>query len=173
MNTLMERKQDESTKPEVHVISAHEGHSYWMVGDLNTIQLGSKETDGALAWLETLVIPQGGPPPHIHHREDELFYILSGEVTFYADGQQRIATEGTLIYIPRGTVHYFKNTGLHSARMITLYVGAGMEGFFAEVGVPPMLNENAQPAPFTPERKKKFLEAAPKYGLEFLAERSS
>jgi mannose-6-phosphate isomerase-like protein (cupin superfamily) len=168
MNTSIERRNYEADKLEVKAVSAHEGQPYWMVGDLNTVKLGGNDTGGNLAWLETLVIPQGGPPPHIHHREDELFYMLSGEVTFYTGGEQTQAKEGTLIYIPKGTLHNFKNTGLHNARMITLYVGAGMEGFFAEVGVPPTLNENAQPAPFTPERKKQFLEAAPKYGLEFL-----
>jgi mannose-6-phosphate isomerase-like protein (cupin superfamily) len=171
MSTLMERKNYEANKPEVQIIPAQEGQPYWMVGDLNTVKLGGKETNGKLAWLETLVVPQGGPPPHIHHREDELFYVLSGEVTFYTDGEQTLAKEGALIYIPRGTVHNFKNTGLHNAQMITLYVGAGMEGFFEEVGVPPSLNENSQPTSFTPERKEQFLEVAPKYALEFLVER--
>jgi mannose-6-phosphate isomerase-like protein (cupin superfamily) len=155
------------SKPEVQVITANEGKPYWMVGDLNTVKLGGKETNGALAWLETLVIPDGGPPPHIHHREDELFYVLSGEVTFYAGGKQRLAKQGTLIYIPKGTVHSFKNTGRDVARMITLYVGAGMEGFFSEVGVPTFISDTT-PAPFTEERLERFLSAAPKYGLEFI-----
>jgi mannose-6-phosphate isomerase-like protein (cupin superfamily) len=152
---------------QVFVIKANEGKPYWMVGDLNTVKLGSKETDGALAWLETVVVPDGGPPPHIHHREDELFYVLSGEVTFYADGEQRLAKAGTLIYIPKGTVHHFKNTGKDFARMITLYVGAGMEGFFDEVGVATSIDDTT-PAAFTNERLEQFLSAAPKYGLEFI-----
>jgi mannose-6-phosphate isomerase-like protein (cupin superfamily) len=172
MSKLLARTPDETNQPKVQVVERSEGQTYWMVGDLNTVKLGDKETHGALAWLETLVVPQGGPPPHIHHREDELFYLLSGEVTFYAGSEQTLAKEGTLIYIPKGTVHNFKNTGSNSARMITLYIGAGMEGFFAEVGVPPTLNESTSPAPFTPQREKQFLEAAPKYGLEFLLDRS-
>lgn len=170
MNRVLESPNRTSNKPTVRVVQANEGHPYWMVGDLNTVKLGSKETNGALAWLETLIVTQGGPPPHIHHREDELFYVLSGEVTFYADGEQTLANEGTLIYVPKGTVHQFKNTASSVAQMITLYIGAGIEGFFTEVGVPPLLNENAQPALFTSERKKEFLDAAPKYGLEFIVE---
>lgn len=165
MNTVIEKTSYEPRNPEVQVIAPNEGQAYWMVGDLETIKLSSKETNGALAWLESFVVPEGGPPPHIHHHEDELFYMLSGEITFYAGGKTVLAKPGTLVYIPKGTVHNFKNTSPNDARMIAVFVGGGVEGFFSEVGIATTIDSTA-PAPFTDERREQFLKIAPKYAIE-------
>jgi len=52
------------------------GKSLWVLGDLYTFKVVGEETGGAIAVLEVQVQPQNGPPPHIHHREDETFYVL-------------------------------------------------------------------------------------------------
>lgn len=165
MNTVIEKTSYESRNPEVKVVAPNEGRAYWMVGDLNTIKLGSKETNGALAWLETFVVPEGGPPPHIHHREDKLFYVMAGEVTFYLGSEEHVAKARTLVYVPKGTVHSYINTGMRVAKMITLFVGGGAEGFFTEAGVATTI-ESTVPAPFTDERRERFINVAAKYGTE-------
>jgi mannose-6-phosphate isomerase-like protein (cupin superfamily) len=167
MNTTTEKIAYEPSNPKVQVITPSEGRPYWMVGDLETIKLSSKETNGALAWLESFVVPKGGPPPHIHHHEDELFYVLSGELTFYAGDKTVPVQAGTLVYIPKGTLHYFKNTSSSNARMIAVFVGGGVEDFFAEVGVAAAIDSTVA-APFTEKRKEQFLKIAPKYGIEVL-----
>ena len=65
-----------------------------VVSDRDTLKVGGDETGGALVLLEALA-PPGGEPPHIHHRKDESFYVLEGELTFEADGQQCTAAPGS------------------------------------------------------------------------------
>jgi quercetin dioxygenase-like cupin family protein len=48
-----------------------------------------------------------GPPPHSHDW-DEAFYVLNGEIRFVCDGQAHVCRPGTLVHIPRGTVHGFQ-----------------------------------------------------------------
>ena len=59
-----------------------EGESVSLVGDVYRFLATGDETDGRYAMLEAIVPPGGGPPPHIHSREEESFYVLEGEITF-------------------------------------------------------------------------------------------
>ncbi len=52
--------------------------SLWVLGELVTRKVSSKQTGRAYSLFETTVQPQGGPPPHIQHQEDEFFYVLEG-----------------------------------------------------------------------------------------------
>ena len=72
--------------------------------------------------------PGGGPPPHIHHVEDETFHMLEGSFTFQAGGQRINAKPGDLIHIPRGTVHSLKNEGTVRARAVIIISPAGPTG---------------------------------------------
>ena len=61
---------------DTNAISAGEGRTVWVVGDRYTIKASGEDTGGAFALFEAIVPPQAGPPPHVHHREDEAFYFL-------------------------------------------------------------------------------------------------
>jgi quercetin dioxygenase-like cupin family protein len=141
-----------------------EGRSVWVVGDRYTILASGEQTGGAYALVEALVPPGGGPPPHIHRREDEAFYVLEGSLTFQSDGQTLAGTPGAWITLPRGSLHSFRNTGATPARMLILVAPAGLERYFLEVGT-----ESAEPVPVTPEAIGRLLAAAPRYGLEVQA----
>src|SRR4051812_12594113 len=116
------------------VLNAGEGRAYWVVGDLYTILASGEDTGGAYALIHAELPPGGGPPPHVHHREDEAFYVLEGVLTFQADGRDLTGKPGTWITLPRGSRHSFRNTGLATARMLIVVSPAGLERFFAEVG---------------------------------------
>jgi mannose-6-phosphate isomerase-like protein (cupin superfamily) len=60
---------------------------------------------------EKLQGPAGGPPEHIHIREDEIYYILDGQLRFKVDQEFLDARTGSLVFIPQGTPHCFQNTG--------------------------------------------------------------
>jgi len=60
------------------IIHKGEGNSYWVLGDLYTFKLTGKQTNGAFAVIDQIIQPESGPPPHVHYREDEAFYILDG-----------------------------------------------------------------------------------------------
>ena len=65
------------------------GRTVAVVGDLYRFLATGKETDGKYAQFEATVFPGGGPPPHIHRREEEGFFILEGEITFQIDAWSR------------------------------------------------------------------------------------
>lgn len=149
----------------VHV-RAGEGRSLWVVGDTYTFKGTTENTGGALLLFEASVPPRSGPPPHIHHREDEAFYVLEGEVEVREGDRTFVAGGGSFVFIPRGVVHGFKNVGAEPARMLIMATPAGLEQFFEEVGQPARAGETAPPP--GPEEIERSLAAAPKYGQEVL-----
>jgi len=146
------------------VLAEGEGRSIWVVGDRYTIKCGGNETGGAFAMMEAIVPPGHGPPPHIHSREDEAFYVLEGELLFHAEGRSFTATSGAWVTLARGSLHYFKNKGSKPARMLIVVTPSGLENFFLEVGQEAIDGETEPVAP-TPEDIQKLIQAAPKYGL--------
>src|SRR5262245_40005932 len=80
-------------------------------GDRYFFLAEGKDTAGRYALWEAVVPPGGGPPPHVHSREHESFYVLEGEVTFLADGKEVVALPGTSAHMPPGAAHTFRNTG--------------------------------------------------------------
>ena len=66
-----------------------------IAGGLYDILAGGDETGGLHALVETTLPPDNGPPPHAHAREDEVFYVLSGEITFTVGGREHVASAGT------------------------------------------------------------------------------
>jgi quercetin dioxygenase-like cupin family protein len=81
--------------------------SGWYVGNLFTILAGSGDTEGRFALIEILARKGTEPPRHVHHREDEAFYVLEGEITFYIGDDTYEATPGTFVFAPRGVPHSF------------------------------------------------------------------
>jgi quercetin dioxygenase-like cupin family protein len=147
------------------ILQAGEGRSIWVIGDRYTIKAAGRDTGAAFALIEALVPPGGGPPPHIHRREDEAFYVLEGELQFHVDGLDITAEAGAWITLAKGSLHHFKNVGSTPARMLILVTPAGLEDFFLEVGREAVAGES-EPAGPTPADIQKLLETAPKYGLE-------
>lgn len=70
------------------------------------------ESDGALHAMRVTYQPGSPlPPAHLHPAQDERFEVLSGELTFVLDGEERIVGAGEAIDVPRGTVHQVRNAG--------------------------------------------------------------
>jgi quercetin dioxygenase-like cupin family protein len=142
-----------------------QGRTVSLVGDVYRFLATGEDTDGKYALIEALVGPGGGPPPHVHSREDEGFYVLEGEITFTVNGERVMATAGMFANMPVGTPHTFKNESTKPAKMLVSVVPAGLEKMFMEIGVP--LAEGATTAlPPTREDIEKLLAIAPKYGIE-------
>jgi quercetin dioxygenase-like cupin family protein len=147
------------------VLSAGEGQSVWVVGDRYTIKCSGNDTGGAFAMIEAIVPPGNGPPPHIHSREDEAFFVLEGELEFHSDGRSFTAGCGAWITLAKGSLHYFKNIGSTPARMLIMVTPSGLENFFLEVGSE-AIAKDAEPVVPTPEDIQKLVNTAPKYGVE-------
>ena len=142
-----------------------EGRTVAVVGDVYRFLATGDDTNGKYAMWEAIVPPGGGPPAHVHSREEEGFYILEGEITFQIGNKRIVATAWMFANMPVGTPHSFKNESSLAAKMLISVAPAGLEKMFFEVGVP--LAEGATTAlPPTKEEIEKLLAVAPRYGIE-------
>jgi quercetin dioxygenase-like cupin family protein len=89
------------------VLKPGEGESYFLVGDHATFKLGAEQTGGAYTFAENYTKVDGGPPPHRHAREDELFHVVTGTVRFEINGTPHTCESGTFMHVPKGTMHTF------------------------------------------------------------------
>jgi len=90
-----------------------EGPSYWGPGDLYTFLVTGEESAGACFSMLATVPPQGGPPPHVHLKEDETFYVLEGTPTFRLGDERIVACPGDFVNVPKGLVHCFTNLSVN------------------------------------------------------------
>lgn len=153
--------------PSVHV-PPDGGDTVFLVGDTYTTLLSGRQTDGAFTLLEALVPAGTGPPPHIHHAEDETFILLEGALEFRVGDASHEARAGTVIFVPRGTPHHFSNVGDTSARMLFMYSPAGMEHMFAEIGSPGTRGVEAPPRAATDVEA--MIRVADKYRYSIVAD---
>jgi quercetin dioxygenase-like cupin family protein len=143
------------------------GPAFWGPGDHYTFLVTGAESGGAYFAMEALVPPGGGPPPHIHSREDETFFLLEGEIRFTLGEETVTAGPGDFVNVPRGTVHCFTNAAGETARMILTFTPAGMERFFEET-LEPAPNDATEAPDNVEEVAARYVEAAPRHGLEFV-----
>jgi len=145
------------------------GEMYFGPGDRYRFLVTGEETGGAYFAMEAYVPPGGGPPPHIHTREDETFYVLEGSVEFLLGGETIDAGPGDFVNIPRGTVHRFENTGDETARLVLTFTPAGIEHWFAETLERAPNDVSVADVPDNREEvAARYAAAAPRYGLEFV-----
>jgi mannose-6-phosphate isomerase-like protein (cupin superfamily) len=142
-----------------------EGRAIAIVGDVYRFLAVGEDTAGRYALFEAVVPPGGGPPVHVHSREEEGFYVLEGEITFVLEDGRLAAGPGTFVNMPVGTPHTFKNESGSPGRMLVSVAPAGLEKMFFEVGKPVAPGACAAPPP-TKDDIDKLLAAAPRYGIE-------
>jgi quercetin dioxygenase-like cupin family protein len=99
-------------------------------GGVYRIVATSRDTDNAFFAFEAFEPPGGGPPLHTHAGEEEFFFVLEGEISFYIGGRVTTATAGGTAFVPRGVPHCFKNTSSRDARLLVLFAPGNIEGFF-------------------------------------------
>ena len=156
-------------EPSLHVagdglhVPANGGVTKTFFGDTYTIKLTSQLTNGSLGMVEASVPPGGGPIPHTHDNEDEIFCLLSGELEFLSGDRTFTAGPGDVVFIPRKLPHRFRNVGLRPASMLFLYTPGGAEGVFLDGGDEPI---PGQAAPiWGPERLPGLADLMVKYGI--------
>jgi steroid delta-isomerase-like uncharacterized protein len=119
-------------------------------------------TNGAFGLVEHWEVPPGfASPYHTHHREDESFYVLQGEVAFVIDGKWRRVGPGSFVFGPREIPHGFKVVGDQPAQMLLQATPGGFEQFVIELGKP--LSD-----PIAPPDIPKLIEVATQYGIDIL-----
>lgn len=127
------------------------------------VRIHGSDTNGVASAAESHDVPGGGPPPHIHHREDETFQILEGEYEWTVGDKKFVAKKGDTIFAPRGIPHTYRYLGQIPGRLMCVITPAGFEGFFEEIGA--LTPQEQQDIPRVMEIAKKFeLELLPPPG---------
>jgi quercetin dioxygenase-like cupin family protein len=116
------------------VVLPDEGKSVQFGGTGAIYKLLGEQTNGTLALVEHTVVPNTlAAPPHTHRDEDEISYVLEGELTIQVGEQLIQAPVGTLVMKPRGIQHCFWNAGSARARLLEIITPAGLEQYFEEL----------------------------------------
>jgi quercetin dioxygenase-like cupin family protein len=104
-----------------------------VVGEETLVKVSAADSEGLIAFFHLVAPPMSGPPRHVHSREDELFYVLEGEIVFELDGNRHTVREGGTVYLRRGVVHAYQNFTAASARLLIVTTPGVFSGFFVEL----------------------------------------
>lgn len=142
------------------------GESTWYMGHLMTHLVDGEDSRGRFALVQTEASPGQEPPRHIHENEDEIFYLLEGEATFFAGDLVHRATAGDLVFLPRGLAHAFR-IETERAKALILVTPAGFENYFRAFSTPaPALT--LPPPPDKPYDMNVILDISRQFGITFV-----
>jgi quercetin dioxygenase-like cupin family protein len=163
---IVEAKEQGLGEAVAYVPPGEGDRSLWVFGELVMYKTRSEQTGGAFSLFEIASPPGEGPPPHVQHREDESFYLLEGEYEFLVEGRAFRVGPGSLIYVPRGTLHAHKNVGEGTGRLLLSQTPGGLhERFFEEIGEP-AVDDYRSPVPPDQQQMEKIIAIATEYGIE-------
>jgi quercetin dioxygenase-like cupin family protein len=129
-------------------------------------QVSTESSDGRVAVIEHLA-PRGfGSPLHVHSREDEWFYVLEGELTFWVSGEATSAPAGSFVYGPRGIPHTF-TVESERARFLLVTEPAGFDQFVRALSEP-ATERTLPPADVAPPDPARLAAVAAEFGIEIL-----
>jgi len=140
-------------------------NSYWYLGLLMSVLIPSKDTGGSFSLIHGFEIKGLEPPPHLHTKEDESFYLLDGEINYTVGNEVFNAKKGDWMFLPRNIQHSFQVQTEQAEVLVHLSPG-GFENFFIEMSEP--AGELViPPRPQGPPDVRRIVETASKYGIKF------
>jgi mannose-6-phosphate isomerase-like protein (cupin superfamily) len=108
-----------------------EGHDLHAFGNILTVMLDGEHTGGTLSVMTEQTLPGGGPPLHVHSKEDEIFIVAEGRISHFVGGGWTEVGVGGVVYLPKGVPHRFRNIGTIPSRHWIITLPSGFEEFFA------------------------------------------
>jgi quercetin dioxygenase-like cupin family protein len=121
-------------------VDTESARTWNVLGERVTCRSPAEDTGGAYSLFEVVSPPGGGPPLHVHEREDESFYVLAGEFLVRTGDRTFPAPAGAFVRFPRGTAHAYRNVGAGAGRLLVIVSPGGYERFFeamSRIPVPP------------------------------------
>lgn len=113
----------------------HPEEALRVLGWRTTVLVDGQESGGCFALVECEGARGHAPPLHVHHREDEMLYVLEGQITVLLGEEEFLAQAGVALTLPRGVEHSFVVES-EEARVLVVLSPAGFEGFLSEMGEP-------------------------------------
>jgi mannose-6-phosphate isomerase-like protein (cupin superfamily) len=150
--------------PQPYALRREEGATLWFLDAPTRVLATAEQTGGAFGLIEH-VVPAGdvlASPWHVHHAEDEAFYVVEGQMTFLCGDQKVEAGAGTFVYGPREIPHGFRVEGTEPpARLLVQCTpGGGFEHFIIEM---------SEPTPPTgPSDMERLTSVSAKYDIDIL-----
>ena len=147
---------------------AAESNGLWfMTGHLKILLSRTANADG-ISLIEHLMAYGFGPPLHIHHDEDETFYILEGEFRFKQGETTRHARAGDTVYLPKGLPHGFRVVSAEGGRCLTLTRG-GFEDMVRSASRPASSVTLPDQTPPTPEMQARLAAICSEHGIDLIS----
>lgn len=156
-------QQPSSPASQPFVVGPDAGEHVWFLGTRMSVKATAQSTAGVVGVIEVRAAPRFSPPLHIHHLEDEAFWLLEGAMTVLCDGQLFEATAGSFIWLPRRRPHTFRVDGDTPARLLNIITPGEHAGFYVEGGRPAL--DDSIPE-FDPRDLARVHELYAKYQLE-------
>lgn len=147
-------------------VSKNEGQAYWWFGSLAVIKATAANTGGQMALIEITEPPGAEAPLHVHHLEDESFWILEGDVTFEVGDAIIEAHAGDYLFGPRGIPHRY-TVGSAGCRMLFIMTPGGFEDMVIAMSEPASSRTLPSPSDEEPDWEK-IAAIAKAYGNELL-----
>jgi quercetin dioxygenase-like cupin family protein len=139
-----------TTTPGPLAVASGEGEARWWLGALAVIKATAADTGGRMTIVEMTEPPGAEAPLHVHHREDEAFWILDGEVTLRVGDATIAATAGDLAFGPRDVPHGY-TVGDAGCRMLFICTPGGFEYLMREMSEPATTRAVPPPADAAPD----------------------
>lgn len=141
------------------VTTPDEAPRYWLVDSVWAVLASADTTGGALTAIDQLMPARSGPPPHVHERLHEYFYLLDGEIRFQLGTDVLTAKAGAMVSVPSNTVHGFAVVS-ETARVLNLYTPGGFSEQISHLGAPASefrLPRAGEQQPPSPDRQNAYL----------------
>ncbi|GAB4442462.1 MAG: hypothetical protein Fur0044_38870 [Anaerolineae bacterium] len=148
------------------ILENQQGRALWHFNALLTFKALGAETNGQFWALEGLADRNMAVPLHAHSREDEIWYVLEGEIAFTVGDETQIGGPGTFVYIPRHVPHTFQIRSA-TARWFGIGLPAGLDEWFFETGEPAQ-SLTLPPPPTSPPDVEAIIASLKAYGTETL-----
>lgn len=137
----------------------------WFLSLPTWIRASGADTNGSLSLIEQ-VIPSGFASPwHVHHNEDESFYVIDGRMTVVVGERALSLNTGDYAFGPRGIPHGFRIEGTKPTRVLLMTNGGAFAEFVREASEPAL--DATPPAPSESDLPK-LVAMAERYGLSIL-----
>jgi len=114
----------------MHLIRSTEGHRIQVLGDQVTIKVASAESPNGQAIVSVEVPPGSGTPCVTHAKEEEVYYLVEGELLMHTPTEKHLLQPGDMVHLPPLTPHGYRNPGERPARFLAWTIGGPMDRFF-------------------------------------------
>ena len=141
-------------------------HSYRFLDTLVRVHVSGEDTDGRYGAVEYLGPAGHQPPPHVHHDDDEGFYVIEGEITVFVGEDEIVLGPGEFRNAPRGVPHTVRVTSPDPARVLVTSAPARFDAFVREFGEP--TDSDELPVPEGPPDVERLIATAARHGIEIL-----